>query len=212
MTKRQSNKYRICRQLGEDIWGTLENSPKKYKVETSSGEHGKTHRKVKDLRYEPKYLTQLREKQKIKKYYGELSETQFSALFERGMGLKGEVFKNIFSQFERRLDATLFRMGFVSSVFEARQFVSHGHVYVNNIPVTIASYQVKDLDVIEISNERKNRVLEYLKKKTTALSVPPYIEVDVAALRAVFLRAPEPAEIPYKTDMNIRAVIEYYSR
>lgn len=212
MTKRQSNKYRICRQIGEDLWGTLENSPKKYKLETSPGEHGKVHRKIKDSRYEPKYLTQLREKQKIKKYYGELSESQFSGMFERGMGLKGEVFKNIFSQFERRLDATIFRMGFASSIFEARQLISHNHVAINNTPVTISSYQVKDFDVIEMDSRIKDLVMNRLNKKVSAIDFPPYVEVDIAALRGVFLRAPEPTEIPYKCAMNMRAVIEYYSR
>lgn len=210
MTKRASNKFRICRQVGEDLWGM--HASKTFQLETSPGEHGKVHRKVKDTRYEPKYLTQLREKQKMKKYYGELTESQFASLFEKGMKLKGEVFQNLFSVLERRLDAVVYRMGFVSSIFEARQFINHGHVLVNDVTVTVSSYSVQNLDLISIVSSVKDTVLKNLQRKTSPLQTPPYIEVDASTLRAVFLRAPLVQEIPYTCEMNMRAVIQYYSR
>lgn len=211
MTKRSPHKLRICRQVGEDIWG-LASAGKKFKLEKSPGEQGKVHRKVKDTRYEPKYLTQLREKQKIKKYYGEISESQFAQLFERGMALKGEVFQNIFSLLERRLDAVIYRMGFVASIFEARQFINHGHVLVNGRVVTASSFQVKDYDLVTLDAAMKEKALSNFEKRTRLSDLPPYIEVDLPSLRGMFLRAPQTNEIPYATSMNLRAVIEFYSR
>lgn len=212
MTKRMSNKFRICRQTGEDIWGNIEHVNKKVKLEKAPGEHGKTHRKMKDTRYEPKYLTQLREKQKIKRYYGELTEKQFFSIFERGMALKGEVFNNLSSVLERRLDAVVYRMGFTNSIFEARQYINHGHILVNMKSVNISSFQVKDNDVISINENIKNIILEKMSKKQKPLNIAPYVEVDFPLLRGIFLRAPEASEIPYPVNMNMKAIIEYYSR
>lgn len=210
MTKRISHKFRICRQIGEDIWGTQPS--KKYKLERSPGELGKLHRKAKDTRYEPKYLTQLKEKQKLKKYYGDITESQFFSTFEKGMGLKGEVFQNVFSLLERRLDAVVFRMGFVTSIFEARQYINHGHISVNGKIVTIASYHVENFDHIKINNSIRSRIQESLKKRNMTRDIPSYLEIDIPLMQGVFLRTPQTHEIPYNAIMNMRAVIEYYSR
>nr|YP_007890498.1 ribosomal protein S4 [Andalucia godoyi]AGH23992.1 ribosomal protein S4 [Andalucia godoyi] len=206
MSKRLLHKSRICRQSGEALWVQY---GKTFKSQTTPGEHGKTHRKTKDSRYEPRYSTQLREKQKFKKFYGEISETQFSNLFQKGMGMKGNVMTNLFSLFERRLHAVVYRLGFASSLFEARQLINHGHILVNG-KITQSPYsQVENFNVISLHSKKHDAVLE--KWKQSPVQVPSYLDLDLATFRGVFLRQPELYEIPYGSSMNLRSVIEFYS-
>lgn len=206
MSKRLLHKSRICRQSGESLWPSYS---KTYKSQTSPGEHGKQHRKTKDSRYEPRYSTQLREKQKLKRFYGELSERQFAQLFDQGMGMKGNVMSNIFSLLERRLHAVVYRLGYASSIFEARQMINHGHILVNDQVVQSPSFQVQDLHVVTVHPSRHEALLQ--RWKESFVPVPSYLDLDLLTLRGVFLRQPELHEIPYGTSMNLRSVIEFYS-
>lgn len=212
MTKRHEHKSRICRQVGEDLWGISKVSNKKIKLTKSPGQHGKVHKKNPDTRYEPRYSTQLKEKQKLKKYYGELSEQKFSTLFNTAMKLKGKATQNIFSLLERKLDTVLYRMGFASSIFEARQIVNHGHVKVNNQIVTIPTISIQNGDIISINKDILHIIQDRLNNRNKSIEIPSYLEVDFSSLRGIFLRTPEVEEVPYHKLFDIKAVIEFYSK
>ena len=95
-------------------------------------------------------------KQKLKCHYGYITEKQFRNLFFKASKIKGNTSENLIELLERRLDATVYRMKFSTTIFAARQFVSHGHILVNGKKVTISSYSLKDGDIVEIK-EKKSR-------------------------------------------------------
>lgn len=205
MTKRKPNKYHICRQVGENIWNL---NVKNVKIDKTPGEHGKIHKKIKDLRYEPLFQTELREKQKFKKYYGELTESQFSKLFLNSLKSKGDTFDNIVSSFESRLMSLVFRSGLAKTIFQARQFINHGHIKVNGRIVTIPSYQVKPFSIISLSEEAKKLILNSSKK----LEPVAYLETDYETGNTVFLRKVRLQEIPYGFELDLKSIIAYYSK
>ena len=136
MTKRTSAKYKIDRRMGENIWGRPK-SPVNRR-EYGPGQHGQRRKnKISD------FGTQLRAKQKLKGYYGDLTEKQFRRIYAEAERLRGDTGENLIGLLERRLDAIVYRAKFVPTVFAARQFVNHGHVTVNGKRVNIASYQVQ---------------------------------------------------------------------
>ena len=113
---------------------------------------------------------------------------------------------------ERRLDAVVYRMKFVLTVFAARQFINHGHVRVNGRRVNIASYQLKDGDVIEVKESSKQLTIVLEAIQSQERDVPDYIEVDHKHMKGTFIRGPELADVPYPVQMEPNLVIEYYSR
>src|SRR5271169_2490574 len=147
MTKRAESKYKINRRLGVNLWGRPK-SPYN-KREYGPGQHGQRRRKPSD------YGTQLTAKQKLKGYYGNITERQFRRYYAEAIRRRGDTGENLVGLLERRLDAVVYRMKFVPTVFAARQFVNHGHVHVNGRRVNISSYQVKDGDTIEVRNKSK---------------------------------------------------------
>ena len=133
MTKRAEAKYKIDRRMGENIWGRPR-SPFN-KREYGPGQHGQRRKgKATD------FGTQLKAKQKLKGYYGNISERQFHKYYVEAIRMKGDSSANLIGLLERRLDAIVYRAKFVPTVFAARQFVNHGHVKVNGRRVNIASY------------------------------------------------------------------------
>jgi small subunit ribosomal protein S4 len=204
MSKRSSVKYKISRRLGENLWGRAKDPINRRAY--GPGQHGQQRKKLSD------YGTQLRAKQKLKAYYGNLTEKQFHKLYTEAMRLKGDSSENLLALLESRLDAVIYRMCIVPTVFAARQFVNHGHVKVNGKKVNIASYQVKAGDVIEVKEKSKqmNLVLESLQSPER--DVPEYIDMDVKAVRGTFMRKPGFMEIPYPVKMEPNLVIEFYSR
>ena len=143
MTKRTSAKYKIDRRMGENIWGRAK-SPVNRR-EYGPGQHGQRRKgKLSD------FGLQLRAKQKLKGYYGDLTEKQFKRIFGEAARVKGDTGENLIGLLERRLDAVVYRAKFVATIFAARQFVNHGHVTVNGKKVNIASYRVNEGDVIEV--------------------------------------------------------------
>ena len=170
------------------------------------GQHGPTfRRKVSD------YGEGLLEKQKLRMLYC-LTEKQFRNLFFKASNLKGNTSENLIELLERRLDATVYRMKFVTTVFAARQFVSHGHVLVNGKKLTIPSYSVKDGDVIEIKESSKEIPIVLEAISSTERDTPEYLSVDYDKLRGTFLKGPKLDEVPYPVVMEPNLVIEYYSR
>src|SRR5690606_2170699 len=120
----------------------------------------------------------LRAKQKLKGYYGDLTEKQFKRIYAEAARVKGDTGENLVGLLERRLDAVVFRAKFVPTVFAARQFVNHGHVTVNGKRVNIASYRVKEGDIIAVRERSKQMVLIAEAIASAERDVPDYMEVD----------------------------------
>jgi small subunit ribosomal protein S4 len=205
MSKRKSAKYQLDRRMGENIWGR----PKSPVNQRSygPGQHGQRRKgKMSD------FGTQLRAKQKLKGYYGNISEKQFRGYYEEALRLKGDSGENLIGLLERRLDAVVYRAKFVATVFAARQFVNHGHIRVNGKRVNIASYQVKPGDVIEVKQASKQLAVVLEANALAERDVPDYIEADHNKQTAKFVRVPTLADVPYAVQMEPSLVVEFYSR
>src|ERR1700756_1675091 len=204
MSKRQSAKYKLDRRMGENIWGRPKSPINKRAY--GPGQHGQRRKqKVSD------FGLQLRAKQKLKGYYGNLTEKQFSKIYEEAARRKGNTAENLIALLESRLDAFVYRSKFVPTVFAARQFVNHGHVRVNGKRVNIASYLVKPGDLVEVREKARNLALVLEALQSAERDIPDYIEVDPKAMTARFVRAPELAEVPYPVKMEPNRVGEYYA-
>ena len=151
-------------------------------------------------------------KQKLKGYYGNITEKQFKRYYKEAVRRKGDTSENLIGLLERRLDAVVYRMKFVPSVFAARQFVNHGHVCVNGKRVNIPSCLVKDGDVIEIKEKSSQMPMVLLAMESVERDVPDYMEVNYNKMQGHFIRAPKLADVPYPVQMEPNLVIEYYSR
>src|SRR5258707_4078914 len=143
MTKRMESKYKIDRRMGQNIWGRPK-SPVNRR-EYGPGQHGQRRKsKLSD------YGVQLKAKQKLRGYYGNISERQFRGIYQEARRLKGDTGAQMVGLLECRLDAVVYRAKFVPTVFAARQFINHGHIKVNGRRVNIASFQVKVNDVVGV--------------------------------------------------------------
>jgi small subunit ribosomal protein S4 len=204
MSKRHSAKYKIDRRMGENIWGR----PKSPVNQRSygPGQHGQRRKqKVSD------FGLQLRAKQKLKGYYGNLTEKQFSRTYDEAARRKGNTSENLIGLLESRLDAVVYRAKFVPTVFAARQFVNHGHVLVNGKRVNIASYRVKPEDVVSVRERSRNMALVLEALQSGERDFADYIEVDTKGMSARFIRAPELSEVPYPVKMEPNLVVEFYA-
>ncbi len=204
MSKRHSAKYKIDRRMGENLWGR----PKSPINQRSygPGQHGQRRKsQVSD------FGLQLRAKQKLKGYYGNITEKQFQKIYAEADRRKGNTSENLIALLESRLDAVIYRAKFAPTPFSSRQIVNHGHVQVNGKRVNIASYRVKPGDTVEIRERSRNMALILEAQQSAEREVPDYIEVDVKHLSAKFVRAPELAEVPYPVRMEPNLVIEYYA-
>ena len=204
MTKRIEAKYKINRRLGVNLWGRPK-SPINVR-ENRPGQHGPRRRKPSD------FGIQLAAKQKLKGYYGNVSERQFRRYYEEAARRRGDMSENLIGILERRLDAVVYRMKFVPTPFAARQFVNHGHIRVNGKRVNIASYQVSDGDVIEVREKSRQLPLVMEAIESGERDIPDYLDVDPKALRGTFVRTPKLADVPYPVQMEPNLVIEFYSR
>jgi small subunit ribosomal protein S4 len=151
-------------------------------------------------------------KQKLKCHYGYITEKQFRNIFFKASKIKGNTSENLIELLERRLDAVVYRMKFVSTIFAARQFVSHGHITVNGKKVTVASFTLKDGDVIEVKEKSREVPMVLEAISSTERDVPEYLSVDFDKMKGTFLKGPKPDEVPYPVVMEPNLVIEYYSR
>ncbi|PWJ15030.1 30S ribosomal protein S4 [Jannaschia seohaensis] len=205
MTKRTSAKYKLDRRMGENIWGRSK-SPVNRR-EYGPGQHGQRRKgKMSD------FGLQLRAKQKLKGYYGDLTEKQFKRIFAEAQRVKGDTGENLIGLLERRLDAVVYRAKFVPTVFAARQFVNHGHVTVNGQRVNIPSYRVKEGDVIAVRDKSKQLASVLEATQMAERDVPDYLEADHSKLTATFVRTPGLGDVPYPVMMEPNLVIEYYAQ
>ena len=204
MTKRTESKYKINRRLGVNLWGRAKSPVNKR--EYGPGQHGQRRKsKVSD------FGLQLRAKQKLKGYYGNLTEKQFSRTYQEAARRKGNSSENLIALLESRLDAVVYRAKFTPTVFSARQFVNHGHVLVNGKRVNIASYRVKPGDVISVRERSRNMALVLEAMQLAERDVPDYVQVDPRSMSATFVRRPELAEVPYPVKMEPNLVVEFYA-
>ena len=205
MTKRTAAKYKIDRRMGENIWGRAK-SPVNRR-EYGPGQHGQRRKnKLSD------FGTQLRAKQKLKGYYGDLTEKQFRRIYAEAERVKGDTGENLIGLLERRLDAVIYRAKFVPTIFAARQFVNHGHVEVNGQRVNIASYRVKEGDVISIRERSRQLAIVLESVGLAERDVPDYLEVDNNKMTATFVRTPGLGDIPYAVQMEPNLVVEFYAK
>jgi small subunit ribosomal protein S4 len=191
--------------MGENIWSR--NKSPISKRAYGPGQHGqRKSRKLSD------YGTQLRAKQKLKGYYGNITERQFRRYYEEASRKTGDTGEHMIGLLERRIDAVVFRAKFVPTPFSARQLVSHGHVAVNGKRVTIPSLLVKEGDTIELRGKAKDLALVLEAAKSTEREVPDYLDVDHGKMVAKFLRTPKLSDVPYAVQMQPSLVVEFYSR
>lgn len=205
MSKRIAAKKKASRKLGVSLWGQAKDPfiKRNYKP----GQHGAGFRsRLSD------YGTQLMAKQKLKMYYGNISEKQFKNTFKEATKMKGDVSENFISLLERRLDVVVYRANFVPTVFSARQFVNHKHVLVNGKSVNIPSYRLKIGDTVEVREKSRtmNMVIESLDKMER--DTPTYAQLDKEAFLAKLTDKPTFAEVPYAAEMEPNLIVEYYSR
>ncbi len=205
MTKRTESKYKINRRLGVNLWGRAKSPVNKR--EYGPGQHGQR-RKQKPSDYN----IQLVAKQKLKGYYGNISEKQFRKYYEEAVRRKGDTSENLIELLERRLDAVVYRLKFAITPFASRQFVNHGHLTVNGRKVNIASFLVRDGDVIEVREKSKQLAVVLDATQSAERDVPDYLEVDHRAMKGRFARAPKLTDVPYPVAMEPNLVVEYYSR
>jgi small subunit ribosomal protein S4 len=205
MTKRIRAKYKIDRRLGENIWGRSK-SPLNRRA-SRPGQHGERRAgKVSD------FGQQLKAKQKLKGYYGNITERQFNRVYKEAARLKGSTSEHLIGLLERRLDAVVYRAKFVPTVFAARQFVSHGHISVNGQKVDIPSYRCRVGDVIEIKESSRQLPLVMEAVKSPERDVPDYIDAEHTKMSAKLVRVPALADVPYPVQMEPNLVVEFYSR
>ena len=205
MSKRDSAKYKIDRRMGENIWGRPKSPVNKR--EYGPGQHGQRRKsKLSD------FGTQLKAKQKLKGYYGNISEKQFRRIYEEATRQKGDTSENLIGLLESRLDAIIYRAKFVPTPFAARQFINHGHIRVNGRKVNIPSYRCKVGDTIEVRENSKQLGLVLEAIDLAERDVPDYVEADHAKMTARYVRQPSFADVPYPVMMEPNLVIEFYSR
>ncbi len=204
MTKRLESKYKIDRRLGVNLWGRPK-SPINVRA-YGPGQHGQRRSKPSD------YGLQLMAKQKLKGYYGNITERQFLRLYSEAVRKRGDTSENLVGLLESRLDALVYRMKFVPTVFAARQFVNHGHVIVNGRRVNIPSYSAKPGDVIEVRQKSKEIPIVLEAVQLAERDVPDYLDVDHKAMKGTYVRTPTLVEVPYPVQMEPHLVVEYYSR
>ncbi|MCU0829310.1 MAG: 30S ribosomal protein S4 [Tabrizicola sp.] len=205
MTKRTSAKYKIDRRMGENIWGRPKSPVNKR--EYGPGQHGQRRKnKLSD------FGTQLRAKQKLKGYYGDLTEKQFRKIYADAERVRGDTGEMLIGLLERRLDAVVYRAKLVPTIFAARQFVNHGHVLVNGKRVNIASYRVSEGDVIEVREKSKQLALVLEALALTERDIPDYLEVDTNKKVVKFVRTPGLGDVPYPVQMEPNLVVEYYAK
>ena len=205
MTKRTEAKFKINRRLGVNLWGRGK-SPLARGKENPPGQHGARRKKASD------FGTQLMAKQKLKGYYGNISEKQFRKLYDEAVRRRGDTSENLIELLERRLDAVVYRMKFAVSPFQARQIINHGHIMVNGKRVNIPSFQVKDGDVIQVKTKSKDLAIIVEAAGSPERDIPEYVEVDHKDMKGKFVRAPKLADVPYPVQMEPNLVIEFYSR
>jgi len=204
MSKRTSAKYKLDRRMGENVFGRPKSPVNKR--EYGPGQHGQRRKgKVSD------FGLQLRAKQKLKGYYGDVTEKQFKRAYFDASSMKGDTGQNLIGLLERRLDAVVYRAKFAPTIWAARQIVNHGHIRVNGKKLNIASAKVNVGDVVELSEKAQNMALVIEAQGLAERDVPDYLVQDGPS-KVTYSRVPSLDEVPYPVRMEPNLVVEFYSR
>ena len=205
MTKRLSSKHKIDRRLGLNLWGRPKSPFNRRPY--GPGQHGQARkRKLSD------FGVQLAAKQKLKKYYGDITEKQFKKIYQEASRQRGDTSQILIELLERRLDAVVFRLKFAPTVFAARHLVNHGHVLVNGKVVDKKSYQVKDGDEISLQQTSQNIPMIIQTLSSNERDVPEYLQLEISKCLGKFVRGPQLTDVPYPVQMEPNLVVEFYSR
>ena len=178
----------------------------KCKLNQPPGQHGDSRRqRLSD------YALQLREKQKVRRMYGEL-ERQFRNYYKEAARIKGATGENLLQLLECRLDNVVYRMGFAVTRAQARQLVSHKSIEVNGKVVNIPSFQIKPEDRVAIREKSRKqlRIQEAINLARELDLVPDWIDVDFEKMEGVFKGVPERDDLP--PDINESLIVELYSK
>ena len=199
-------KCKLMRREGTDLFlkSRVRSVDTKCNMEKVPGQSGDRRRRLSD------YGVQLREKQKVRRLYGVL-ERQFRNYYKEADRVKGPTGENLLRLLESRLDNVVYRMGFGCTRNEARQLVSHKAIEVNGKVVNIPSYRVKPED--EVAVREKARKQERIKASLSLAEqygIPDWLEVDANAMKGVFKRYPDRAELP--AEINEQLIVELYSK
>lgn len=208
MAKYTDAKCRLCRREGGKLFlkgdKCYKTSCPFEKRPVAPGQHGADRKKVSE------YGLQLREKQKTKRIYGVL-ENQFRHYYERADRMKGITGENMLSLLERRLDNVVYRMGIAGSRSQARQLVTHAHFTVNGKAVDIASYEVKEGDVIAVKdNKKSNKYFTALKEAGKNNSMPKWVDFDLENLTGKVIALPTREDIDSQIAEHM--IVELYSK
>jgi small subunit ribosomal protein S4 len=204
MTKRLNAKKKLSRKLGGSLWGQAKDPYAKRNYRP--GQHGAASKRVSD------YGNQLRAKQRMKFYYGNISERQFFNIFEEAVRLKGDSSENFIALLESRLDAVVYRANFVPTVFAARQFVNHKHVTVNGKVVNIPSYRLKIGDVVQVREKSRKLAIVIDSLQKMERDIPSYATLDKDNFSVKLTEKPSFSEVPYAIEMEPHLITEFYSR
>ena len=204
MSKRQNSKYKLDRRMGENIWGRPKSPVNKR--EYGPGQHGQRRKgKMSD------FGIQLRAKQKLKGYYGDVTEKQFRSYYTEAARMKGDTSQNLIGLLERRLDMVVYRAKWAPTIWAARQLVNHGHIRVNGGKCNIPSRRVDPGDTIALRAKAKEMALVLEAQSLAERDLPEYIQVNEDGT-ANYQRVPTLDEVPYPVRMEPNLVIEFYSR
>ena len=203
MSKRTNAKYKLDRRMGENIWGRPKSPVNKR--EYGPGQHGQRRKgKLSD------FGVQLRAKQKLKGYYGDVTEKQFRKVYAEAVRMKGNTAENLIGLLEQRLAMVVYRAKFAPTVWSARQIVNHGHILLNGRRTNIGSARVKPGDVVEVGPKGREMALVLEAQGLAERDVPEYVQAD--GFKATYVRVPTLDEVPYPVKMEPNLVVEFYSR
>lgn len=197
---------RLCRREGEKLFlkGDRCYSDKcaLSRRESAPGQHGARRGKLSG------YGIQLREKQKVKRYYG-LLEKQFRDTYDKAESMSGVTGENLLSLLERRFDNVVYRLGYGSSRKEARQLVTHGHFMINGKKANIPSIRLNVGDVIAVT-EKSNSSVKFKELAEKAATTPKWLEGNVDKFEGKLIALPVREDIDLPIEEHL--IIELYSK
>ena len=200
-------KLKLSRREGTDLFLKSGVRPldSKCRADTIPGQHGSARRqKPKD------YAVQLREKQKVRRFYGVL-EKQFRNYYELADRQKGATGENLLRLLERRLDNVVYRMGYGCTRAESRQLVSHKAILVNGKAVNVPSYQVRPDDTVVVREASRSQLrIRAALELASQRGAVEWVEVDAEKMEGVYKRDPDRSELPQEINENL--IVELYSK
>ncbi len=206
MARYTGPRLKLSRREGTDLFLTsgVTSIDAKCKLETPPGQHGTRRTRLSD------YAVQLREKQKVRRLYGVL-EKQFRNYYKKADRQRGATGENLLRLLECRLDNVVYRMGFGATRAESRQLVSHKALQVNGQAVNIASYQVRQDDVVAVRDKAKAQLrIKSALDLAAQRGIVDWVEVDPDKLEGVFKRPPDRGELSQEINENL--IVELYSK